>query len=874
MKNKLLLFLIVSLFYSPLFFSQNSYEKHYVTVTPGPEYEAGWLHEFFFGAHWRQLWATPLQVEVLDLDKFAGGLNPVEKGGGMQTKSLKFEGNDGRIWKFRSINKDPKKILPEEVQQSLVADIIQDQISTSNPLAPLIVAPFLDSVGILQSRPIMVLLPDDEKLGEFREEYGGLLGMIEIHPDEPEDKGDAGFANSDKISGTFKLFEKLEDERDDRVNQTEFLKARLIDIYLGDWDRHTDQWRWARYEQGTDEIWYPIPRDRDQAFSKYDGVFPAIASYLTPQLTTFGYGFPQVEDITWNARFLDRRFLTEINKKEWDSVAAFVHNKLTDELIVSAVKKMPPTHFEIAGEELISKLKSRRDKLLKFADDYYEFVNEIVEIFCTDKDDYVEINRLSDDETELSIYKLDKDTDGKKDEALYHKIFDNNLTKEFRINLLDGDDKVVISGEVDRSPLVRVIGDNGKDELVDNSKVNGYFLSFIPIPDAENKAIMYDHGDKTKIEFGPGTCWNKDEFIKPENDEERYEPKLRDRGEDWIYKPVLGYNTDDGLILGSGATYKSYNFRMEPLEYSLSFSGAYAFKPESYNFSFNGDFYSAVKNSTLNIDFDLTQLTLTKYYGFGNETDFNVDLEDSEYYRLEQELIRFNPSLKFPVAGIISANIGFSYNYSDISLRNDTLLSNFTNSDYGLNVMKLIGLHSDLEFDSRDNTANPYSGLFLKISGAYYPEVFENKSSFVKAGFDLRTYITTNIITEVTLALRGGGEKLFKNYPFFKAAFLGGGDNLRGYNRERFSGDASLFGQAELRFFLTDLKLLINGRLGFFGFAETGRVFVENEKSEKWHPSYGGGLWMSYLNRLINLNFALAKSEENLIFYFLTKFMF
>ncbi|MDO8548635.1 MAG: hypothetical protein Q7S39_00595, partial [Ignavibacteria bacterium] len=121
------------------------------------------------------------------------------------------------------------------------------------------------------------------------------------------------------------------------------------------------------------------------------------------------------------------------------------------------------------------------------------------------------------------------------------------------------------------------------------------------------------------------------------------------------------------------------------------------------------------------------------------------------------------------------------------------------------------------------------------------------------------------------------GEKLFGTYPFFKAAFLGGGNNLRGYNRERFSGDASLFSQAELRFYLTDIKLIINGRFGFFGFAETGRVFVEHDpprRTEKWHPSYGGGFWISYLNRTVNLNIAAANSEETLVFYFLTRFMF
>ncbi len=150
-------------------FSQNDYEKQYIKLTPGAQYEAGWLHEFFLGEHWRDLWITPINVEILDLHKFAGGLTPLKKGGGFQTKSLRLTGNDGKIWKFRSMAKDPAKILPEVFRKTFVADIFQDQISSANPLAALVAVPILSAVGILQAKPYLVYMPDDPKLGEYRE---------------------------------------------------------------------------------------------------------------------------------------------------------------------------------------------------------------------------------------------------------------------------------------------------------------------------------------------------------------------------------------------------------------------------------------------------------------------------------------------------------------------------------------------------------------------------------------------------------------------------------------------------------------------------------------------------------------------------------
>src|SRR5437867_8979484 len=65
-------------------------------VVPGPRYRAGWFHRWFLGNHYRDLWTTPLEVEILDLDTFAGGLKPTKRGGGKQTKSLRFHGADGR----------------------------------------------------------------------------------------------------------------------------------------------------------------------------------------------------------------------------------------------------------------------------------------------------------------------------------------------------------------------------------------------------------------------------------------------------------------------------------------------------------------------------------------------------------------------------------------------------------------------------------------------------------------------------------------------------------------------------------------------------------------------------------------------------------
>src|SRR6188508_340741 len=97
-------------------------------VVAGERYEAGGIHRFFLGPHYRNLWTTPIEVEVLDLATYAGGLTATKKGGGMQTKSLRLEAPDGRRFRVRSVDKDPTPTLPPDLRDTFAEWVVQDQI--------------------------------------------------------------------------------------------------------------------------------------------------------------------------------------------------------------------------------------------------------------------------------------------------------------------------------------------------------------------------------------------------------------------------------------------------------------------------------------------------------------------------------------------------------------------------------------------------------------------------------------------------------------------------------------------------------------------------------------------------------------------------
>ena len=101
------------------------------TVVAGERYgRAPGGQEWMLGRSYRDLWATPIEVEILDLETEAGGLRPVMRVGGNQTLSLALAGKDGRAYTFRSLDKSIGGLVPEEFMGTAVEDIAQDQTSS------------------------------------------------------------------------------------------------------------------------------------------------------------------------------------------------------------------------------------------------------------------------------------------------------------------------------------------------------------------------------------------------------------------------------------------------------------------------------------------------------------------------------------------------------------------------------------------------------------------------------------------------------------------------------------------------------------------------------------------------------------------------
>ncbi len=332
-----------------------------VRVVAGPRYEAGAVHRFLFGAGWRALWTTPIEVPVLDLGRTAGGLVPVERGGGSQTRSLALHGGEGREFRFRSVDKDPSHNLPVRVRFSGLVHLFRDQTSALHPAGALVAARLARTAGVPHVIPHLVVMPDDPALGPFRAEFGGMLGLLEERP-APRKDGQPDRFGFRQVLDTDSLLPCLRTHPGSRVDAREYLAARLLDLYMNDWDRHEGNWLWGTRDAAAPHRWLAIPKDRDQVFASYEGVVLALVRTFVAKLVPFT-GDYRLRGLTINAAALDRRILGELAPATWDSVAAALVSRLSDPAVDSALRCMPAPYYRLSRAELTEKLRKRRVRL-------------------------------------------------------------------------------------------------------------------------------------------------------------------------------------------------------------------------------------------------------------------------------------------------------------------------------------------------------------------------------------------------------------------------------------------------------------------------------------------------------------------------------
>lgn len=471
-------------------FTRAAVADSFQTVVASNKYQKSRLHQLFWGRHYRPVWTVPVRARVLDLQHEAGGLKPLKKGGSFQTKNLHLVNPEGMQYVIRSIDKAPTTVLPARLQNTFLARLMQDQTSVIHPYGAFIVPVLAEAAGVYHTNPVLVVVPDDPALGEFRQEFAGMPALLEERPEGDLEEVDS-FGNSRNVMSSRKMLGKLVDSPCNLADRRQYLRARLFDMWLGDWSRREDQWRWASFPNHDRTIYKAIPRDRDHAFFKFnDGLITWLVSRFKTKYQTFDKKFGSVAGLNKSASPMDAWFLAGLSRQDFHDIADSLQQSLTDEVIRQATRRWPEPVYALTGREFEDKLISRRRQLPQVADHYYRLLAKRVILPGTAKKEKFVVERLNKDQTQVTIYS--HSDSNCYNLVLAQRTFHRSQTKVISLFGLDGKDLFELSGQAAKGIKVRIYDGGGEDQVRDSSLVRTF----------TKKTRIYDSGDGNDITPG------------------------------------------------------------------------------------------------------------------------------------------------------------------------------------------------------------------------------------------------------------------------------------------------------------------------------------------------------------------------------------
>ncbi len=396
-----------------------------------------WL---FLGKNYRREWSEPVRMPVFHLNSTMGGFTIEKLGGGQQTRSLHITNRDGSEWVLRTVDKIVTGALPGSVQGTFVEAIVQDQISAAYPYAILTVHDLCAAVSIPAPVAQLYYVPDDPALGKYRPVMAHSVCML---MSENINGKDLHTESTDSVrycidsSCHFKLMQKR------------LLTARLFDMLVADWDRHKGQWDWVFADSGATKYIYPVPQDRDQAYFLSTGLLTRIVRlFAMKHLVGFRKHPDHLKKLNHKVHDFDRFFLNELDRQEWASGIRTFQAGLTDGVIEKAIHRLPPEIFAISGREIIDKLKSRRDEMLKGGLKYYDYLAKEVTIDAAAEPEQIFISK-SPDRISVRIMRM---SDGV---SVYERDFVEGETKRIILRDVRADDQVFSTGKSDIALIIR-----------------------------------------------------------------------------------------------------------------------------------------------------------------------------------------------------------------------------------------------------------------------------------------------------------------------------------------------------------------------------------------------------------------------------------
>ena len=398
------------------------------------------------------------------------------------------------------------------------------------------------------------------------------------------------------------------------------------------------------------------------------------------------------------------------------------------------------------------------------------------------------------------------------------------------------------------------MGGEGKDELEDTSIVTGL----------GKKTLFYDSSLEKTI-FSVGKEYkNKISNNVTRNTYDRrsthYNPNY------WLPFPVLSFNQDDRLIVGTDLSYIYQQFKKLPYGQRHNFRLTYSLGTSALNFAYTGEYTGAVQGLDLVTN---TQLRRNRYafnyFGFGNDSQ-NLDPENLDFNRVRQSLLYQDLLLRKTLNTTLNFSFGPFIEQTQIQNTQSRFISDASDilGQSVFDTKTYTGIKTRLSFKNVDNVVDTNKGVKFSLSYDVETNLENSDLTFGRFGIGLIVYQPLGNKENLVLASSIGYESISGDFDFFKAPTIGGITNLRGFRNERFRGRSVFQHSTDLRLKLVKtVNNVLPFSLGIHAGFDYGRVFDDTTpNSGGLHYSYGGGFYLDPVD-LVVISFGQYWSEED-----------
>lgn len=831
--------------------TSRDYPKNFPQYTKASIYDSAFtkkskFYNFLWGKHYREYYSQKIETQNLELDTLFGGVKPSRAGGGHQTKSLRLETKNENEYVIRALKKSGVRFLQavafkdqyviDDFSESFADRFLLDFYTTSHPYTPLVIGEMSDKLQIRHSSPHLFYIPKQKTLKNFNADFGDELYYLEDRPMETED-------NPNKVLGTDEVIANLAKDEKYKMNENSWIRERLFDMLIGDWDRHQDQWKFEEKKENGNVMYSPIPKDRDQAFSKYDGLVMSLIMRI-PNLRHMQTFNDKIRNIKWFNREpypLDLAFTKNSDKENWIDEARFIQENLTENDIRKAFENLPKEIQDATSEDIIQKILIRKNDLQNYAQNYYEFLSRKVLLTGTNKKDKFVITRLPDHKTEIKIYRLKKTGE----ELESSKIYSKKLTKEIWIYGLSDDDIFIVDGAKGNNIKIRLFGGLDQDhyEIKNGSQIHIY--------DYKSKKNNFIDSRNASITLTDDYDINQYNYKRP-----KYSA--------YALMPNAGFNPDDEITLGVSQSFTIHHFIQNPFSQKHILKTNYFTGTNGYEIAYKGIFPRLTGHWFYALDARITSSHyIRNFYGIGNETENPGEQFGEHFNNVRAKEFGISPSVNWNKnASTFSAKLGYEALKVDKTNSRYISLPGIVNPDV-FETKQFAGAELSFVYENYDSKANPKLGMKFDITSGWKINMDDSKRQlpYLETGLGFLHYLTTN--QKLVWSSYAKAKWLLSNdYEFYQMAMLGGNQDLRGFRFNRFYGKNSFYQTTDLRY---DLGKFRNSFLpigyGIFGGFDLGRVWNPNEASQKWHNSYGGGFWLNMID-VVSFNASYFKSSD------------